>query len=98
MFFSILNASEKRAVTFKDFFSMKRLGSIALSPDKSTIAYTLKIPNIEENNFKTDICLLDLKTKKTRQFTNNEKSLFTISFCFCMALQTRFGYILWYGE
>lgn len=74
MLFSILNASGKRAVTFKDFFSMKRLGSVALSPDKSTIAYTLKIPNIEENNFKTDICLLDLKTKKTRQFTNDEKS------------------------
>jgi dipeptidyl aminopeptidase/acylaminoacyl peptidase len=74
MFFSILNASEKRAITFEDFFSMKRLGSVALSPDKSTIAYTLKIPNTEQNNFKTDIWLLDLKTKKSLQFTNNKKS------------------------
>ncbi len=69
-----LFAAEKRAITFDDFFSMKRLGSFVVSPDGKWAAYDLTVPNIEENNFKTDIWLLNLKTKKSTQFTNCKKS------------------------
>lgn len=69
-----LFAADKRAITFEDFFSLKRLGDMAVSPDGKQIAYTLKIPNIETNNFKTDIWLMDVKTKAVRQFTNADKS------------------------
>ena len=71
---SFLFAGEKRAITFEDFFAMKRLGSYAVSPDGKWAAYDLTIPNITENNFKTDIYLLNLKTKKSSLFTNCEKS------------------------
>lgn len=69
-----LVAAEKRPITFDDFFSMQRLGSVVLSPDKNMAAYTLTTPNIAENSFKTDIYLLDLRTNASRQFSHCEKS------------------------
>ena len=69
-----LMAADKRSITFEDFFAMQRLGSVVLSPDKNQVAYTLTTPSIDENNFKTDIFILDLKTKKSLQFTNCKKS------------------------
>ena len=69
-----LNAQEKRAITFEDFFSMKRVGGIAVSPDGRNAAFSLTVPNIEENNFKTDIWMLRLADNELRQFTNAEKS------------------------
>ncbi len=69
-----LFAADKQPITFDDFFSMQRLGSVALSPDGNTVAYSLTTPNIADNNFKTDIFLLDLKTNKSQQFSNCKKS------------------------
>ncbi len=69
-----LIAADKRPITFDDFFSMQRLGSVVLSPDKNTAAYTLTTPNIKENSFKTDIFLLDLKTNISRPFSRCKKS------------------------
>ncbi len=65
---------QKRPIAFEDFFSMKRLGSFALSPDGRTIAYDVKVPDIEKNAFKTDIWILDLETEKSLQLTQSEKS------------------------
>ena len=70
----LLNAQEKRAITFEDFFSMKRMGSIAVSPDGQKVAFSLTVPNIEDNSFKTDIWLLNLSDDELRKFTNAEKS------------------------
>jgi dipeptidyl aminopeptidase/acylaminoacyl peptidase len=67
-------AEKKHAITFEDFFSMKRIGGFSVSPDGKLAAYDLTVPNIAENNFKTDIYLLDLKTKKSTLFTRSEKS------------------------
>ena len=69
-----LAAVDKRPITFEDFFAMQRLGSVVLSPDKNQAAYTLTTPSIDDNNFKTDIFILDLKTKESHQFTNCKKS------------------------
>ncbi len=71
---TILNAQEKRALTFDDFFSMKRLGGYALSPDHKTVAFEVTIPDIAANSFKTDIWLLDLNSGESRRFTASEKS------------------------
>jgi len=71
---TFLPAQEKRAMTFDDFFSMKRLGGFALSPDQTTVAYDVTVPDIEGNSFKTDIWLLDLGSGVSRKFTTDEKS------------------------
>ncbi len=74
MLMSGLTASDKKPITFEDFFGMQRLGTVAVSPDGKMAAYTLTTPNIENNNSKTDIWLIDLKSNKSSQFTSDEKS------------------------
>ena len=71
---SVLLANEKRAITFDDFFSLKRMHSVAVSPDGKKVAFCLTTPNIEENSFKTDIYLLDLKTGELRRLTTAASS------------------------
>ncbi|NOX90217.1 MAG: S9 family peptidase, partial [Calditrichaeota bacterium] len=69
-----LFAKNKRAITFEDFFSMKRLHSVAVSPSGDRVAFCLTTPNIDENSYKTDIFLYSLKTKELRRLTSDEKS------------------------
>ena len=67
-------AGDKRAITFEDFFSMQRLGDVIISPNAKLIAYTLSIPDIEENKINTDIWILNLDIMETTRFTEGEKS------------------------
>ncbi len=67
-------AGEKRAITFEDFFTLKRMHSVAVSPDGQQVAFCLTTPNIEENSFKTDIFLYDLKAGELRQITRAASS------------------------
>ncbi len=67
--FSIVLAGAKRAITFEDFFSLKRMHSVRVSPDGQQVALCLTTPNIDENTFKTDIFLYNLKDKELRQLT-----------------------------
>ncbi len=69
-----LSSAEKWAITFEDFFSMKRMGGLTVSPDGHWAAYTIQTPDIEENNITGQIRVLDLKTNQSRQLTNDEKS------------------------
>ncbi len=62
LIFSSALFAGKRAITFEDFFSMKRLGGYALSPDKSKILYDVTLPDIDGNTFHRSIYLLDLNT------------------------------------
>lgn len=69
-----LPAQEKKTITFEDFFSMQRLGTVAVSPDGRLIAYTLSVPDIEANKIKTDIWLMDIQTKQSKPLTNAPSS------------------------
>jgi len=74
LLFTGLNAQGKRPIGFEDFFGMHRLGAVKVSPNGKMVAYTLTVPNIQENNFITDIWTMDLKTLEPKQFTQAEKS------------------------
>ena len=74
VFSTLLFAGNKRAITFKDFFAMKRMTSVTVSPNGDKIAFCLTTPNIEENNFKTDIFIYDLKSKSLKQLTRSRQS------------------------
>ncbi len=65
---------EKHPITFEDFFSMQRLGTVAVSPAGDRVAFDVTVPNIEQNNFKTDIWLLNLRNNRITRLTNDEKS------------------------
>ena len=70
----ILFAGDKRAITFEDFFSIQRLGDVVISPDAKLIAYTLAVPDIEENKINTDIWILNLNNREATRLTKGEKS------------------------
>lgn len=65
---------QKKALTFEDFYAMKRLGHVALSPNAKMVAYDVKIPLVEENSYKTDIWILDLSNGNSSQLSQGEKS------------------------
>jgi dipeptidyl aminopeptidase/acylaminoacyl peptidase len=66
--------AQKKAITFEDFFSMKRIRSISVSPNGEKAAIGIRIADIENNSYKTDIWILDLETNKLSQFTKCKKS------------------------
>jgi dipeptidyl aminopeptidase/acylaminoacyl peptidase len=67
-------AQDKRVITFNDFYAVKRLGDVKISPDGNYIAYTLSVPKIEENKIITNIWLLDLNSLQSAPFTEGEES------------------------
>ncbi|MCK5005230.1 MAG: hypothetical protein KAS21_09085, partial [Candidatus Aminicenantes bacterium] len=59
VFIPIFTFAEKRALKFEDMFKAGRLGSLSLSPDGSKVAFHVKIPDLEKNNYKTDLYISD---------------------------------------
>ncbi len=69
--------SEERALKFEDMFKAGRLGSLSISEDGLNVVYSVKFPNLEKNNFKTDIYLTNLKTKETKKLTSSKGNNFS---------------------
>jgi len=72
--FGLVFSGSRRAITFEDFFSLKRMHSLAVSPNGQLVAFCLTTPDIEENSFKTDIFLYDLKSQQMKQLTTASAS------------------------
>jgi len=68
------NAVEKRALTFDDLVSCKRLSDPQFSPDGNWIAFAVKTMNEAKNNSHTDIYIVSPDGETLRKFTNQEKS------------------------
>jgi Tol biopolymer transport system component len=68
------NAVEKRALTFDDLVSCKRLSDPQFSPDGNWIAFAVKTMNEAKNNSHTDIYIVSPDGETLRQFTNQENS------------------------
>ncbi|MFH1942203.1 MAG: S9 family peptidase [bacterium] len=62
---------QKRAITFEDLWTMKRIGSFTLSPDGRRIAYTITQYNLETNAQNTDIFLMNSMGGSSRQLTTH---------------------------
>jgi len=65
--------AEKHPITFEDFFTMKRLGSFAVSPDGRHILYDVTRADVETNSFTKTIFILDTQggTSKPLPITGN---------------------------
>ena len=59
--------------TIDQLISLKRAGTPAISPDGQWVAYTVREANWEENSYKTEIWLADVKTGAIRQLTSHVK-------------------------
>ncbi|PIE03447.1 MAG: dipeptidyl aminopeptidase [Acidobacteria bacterium] len=62
-------ASEKRALTFEDMFSMRRVSSGVISPDGTKALYRVSVANIDENKLCSRIVMVDLQTGETKPMT-----------------------------
>ena len=60
--------------TIDQLVELKRVGSIALSPDGALVAFVVREANWDENAFETEIWLADPARGETRQLTKAKKS------------------------
>ena len=67
-------AAAQSGPTVDQLIGLKRVGSPTISPDGKLVAYTVREPNWEENNYETEIWLVDVAAAKPRQLTNAKKS------------------------
>lgn len=65
-------AQEKRAMTAKDLWAMKRIGNVILSPDGKWLVYEVSEYDIEKNSGNTDLWLLDTQGGEPRRLTTYE--------------------------
>jgi dipeptidyl aminopeptidase/acylaminoacyl peptidase len=62
------------APTIDQLVELKRVTSVALSPDGTLVAYVVREANWDENAFETEIWLADAAGHETRRLTNAKKS------------------------
>src|SRR6476659_8380311 len=66
-------AQQTGAPSIDELISLKRAASPAISPDGALVAYTVREPNWDDNNYHTEIWLADTATGETRLLTNHPK-------------------------
>ncbi len=72
-FFIILNLTvlaQKRAFEIEDLYRLKYISSIELSPGQKEIVYVLTSYNLKEGKSNSEIYILNLENKTSRQLTN----------------------------
>lgn len=63
--------------SFKDILNLEFPGSQVISPDGRYVLFTVRKPDWEENEYKTQLWLADISTKKILQMTFAKKSSFS---------------------
>lgn len=74
LFVAISFAQSKQLMNYDYLWGMKRMGSLELSPDGSTIAFTMSIFSMDLNKGNSDIYLIDADGENLRPFKNSSKS------------------------
>lgn len=64
-----LNHLKKRTVTVEDLYELKSVYNPQISPDGKSVVYTVRETKKIENDYETQLFMLDLETKKTKQLT-----------------------------
>lgn len=67
-------AQSKRPMTPEDLYKIKEVSDPQVSPDGKWIAYTISVPDLEENSFKSDIWLIPATGGEPRQLTRSPES------------------------
>jgi dipeptidyl aminopeptidase/acylaminoacyl peptidase len=68
-----LAAQTQTAPTIDQLISLQRVGSPAISPDGTSVAYTVRSTDWDDNSYHTEIWLAEVGSGETRQLTNNPK-------------------------
>ncbi len=67
-------SSEEKTPTFEEILCLKNPNSPLISPDGKYVVYTEQVADWEENEYKTQLWLINLSTGDARQMTYNKKS------------------------
>lgn len=68
------SSQEKRAFTLEDFYRLKSVGGLRLSPDGKTVAYALTETDLPRAKKQTHLWLVNADGSRARQLTYGEKS------------------------
>ena len=68
-----ITAQQKRAITVDDLWAMKRIGSVAVSPNGEQVAFSLSQYSMENNSGQTDIYLMNIDGTNVRAILNSEE-------------------------
>src|SRR5579863_8070041 len=64
-------ATEKRAITFRDLISMHRLSDPQISPDGQWVSYTVATPDFDANHLVKNIWIVAVAGGEPRQLTQD---------------------------
>lgn len=67
-------SADKRPITAEDLWAMKRIGSVAVSPDGKSAALTVTEYDVKENRGSGDIWIVSLDGERLQRFTTGETS------------------------
>ncbi len=62
-------ADDRRALSFEDFFTMRRLTNISVAPDGRSVLYRIQQANLDKNSFSGTIFLLDVATGQSKRMS-----------------------------
>ncbi|MHB1686945.1 MAG: dipeptidyl-peptidase 5 [Ignavibacteriaceae bacterium] len=74
LFPALLLAQTKRPITVEDLWAMKRIDQLVLSPDGTTIAFSVNTYNLDANKGKSEIYLINAGGSNLHQLNNSDKS------------------------
>jgi dipeptidyl aminopeptidase/acylaminoacyl peptidase len=69
-----LEAADRRVPTVDDLLLLESIGGAQISPDGSSVAYTITTTDFAQDAFVTQVWLVGAATKRTVQLTRGEKS------------------------
>ena len=69
-----VTAQQKRAITVDDLWALKRVGTVAVSPNGEQIAFPLSQYSMVENSGQTDIYLMNIDGSDVHPILNSEKN------------------------
>ena len=67
-------AAAQQTPSVDQLISLKRVGSVAISPDGRQVVYTVREADWDDDRYETEIWLVDVASGNTRQLTNARKS------------------------
>lgn len=62
-------ATDKRAMTFEDMFTMKRISNLSVSADGQKVLYRVRQATVDNNSYHSAIYMTDLESGETRRMT-----------------------------
>lgn len=75
LIFSQITLAQKKPFTLEAQFKLEYPNDVIISPDGKYAAYTIRKPEIDKAKWNTQLYMIEIQSKKTRQLTTNQTSI-----------------------